>query len=352
MPVHDSNKDVGNEGFDPPGSILSYGWVVVASCTLLHFTAYGICYSFSVFFTSLQYEFSWNRATTSSLFSLYLLLIGVFSIIGGRASDKYGPKIVVLIMGIITGLSLVLTSQIVSPWQLYLTYSVLLSFGMGAMYIIVMSTGSRWFLRKRATALGIIGAGSGLGTVVLAPLSAWLIHSYHWRTAFLITGIIAWCTIVPAALLLKKEPSEIGASIDGLPVSETIQLTNMNTAGGFSLQSAVQSRNFWLFFLVWFSYSFCLHLVMSHVVPRAEDTGITPIRAAVVLSVLQAVAIPSRLVAGFVADMVDKRTIAATFALIMAIAMLWLAAAENMWMFFVFAVTYGLGQPSWPMSSG
>jgi MFS family permease len=181
-----------------------------------------------------------------------------------------------------------------------------------------------------------------LGTVVLAPLSAWLIHSYHWRTAYLVTGIIAWCTILPAALLLKKDPSEVGASIDGLPVSETIQLTNTNAAGGFSLQTAVQSRNFWLFFLVWFSYSFCLHLVMSHVVPRAEDTGITPIRAAVVLSVLQAVAIPSRLVGGFVADMVDKRTIAATFALIMAIAMLWLAAAENMWMFYVFAVTYGL----------
>ncbi|UCG12007.1 MAG: MFS transporter [Deltaproteobacteria bacterium] len=342
MPVHDSDEDVGNERFDPPDSSLFYGWVVVGSCTLLLFIAYGICYSSSVFFTSLQYEFSWNRATTSFLFSLYLLLIGFFSIIGGRTSDKYGPKIVVLMMGIITGLSLVLTSQIVSPWQLYFTYSILLSFGMGAMYVIVMSTGSRWFSRRRATALGIIGAGAGMGTVVLAPLNAWLIHSYHWRTAYLITGIIAWCTILPAALLLKKDPSEVGASIDGLPVSETIQLTDTKAAGGFSLQGAVQSRNFWLFCLVWFSYSFCLHLVMTHVVPRAEDTGITPIRAAVVLSVMQAVAIPSRLLAGFVADMVDKRTIGATFALIMAIAMLWLAAAENVWMFFMFAVTYGL----------
>ena len=107
MPVHESDEDVGKEGFDPPGSSLFYGWVVVASCTLLLFTAYGICYSFSVFFTSLQYEFSWNRATTSFLFSLYLLLVGVFSIIGGRASDKYGPKIVVLIMSILCLISCV-----------------------------------------------------------------------------------------------------------------------------------------------------------------------------------------------------------------------------------------------------
>jgi MFS family permease len=67
-----------------------------------------------------------------------------------------------------------------------------------------------------------------------------------------------------------------------------------------------------------------------------------PIRAAAVLSILTAVAIPSRLVAGFVADMVDKRTIASAFALIIAIAMFWLVFTDKMWMFYLFATIYGI----------
>lgn len=319
-----------------------YGWIIVVSCTLLLATAYGISFSFSVFFSSLQDEFAWSRATTSSLFSLYLLLTGVFSIIGGRFSDKYGPKTVIMVMGAVSGLSLVLTSQVNSPWQLFLTYSVLLSLGAGAMYIIVMSTGSRWFLKKRATALGIIGAGANLGTVIIAPICAWMIHTYHWRSAYLIMGIVAWVIILPTALLLKKDPSEIGANIDGNPFLKKTEGPDSTRSGEFSLRGALKTKNFWLFFLIWFSYSFCLHLVISHMVPRAEDIGMTPIRAAAVLSLMQAVAIPSRLLAGFIADKVDKRTIAVIFALIITLDMLWLVAADMTWMFYLFAVIYGL----------
>ena len=342
MPVNISFNDNGNKGFHSLRSRFFYGWIIVASGTVLLSASFGMCYSFSVFFTSLQNEFSWSRATTSSIFSLYLLLAGMFSVIGGRASDKYGPKNVVLIMGIISGLSLVITSRVQSLWQLYLTYSVLLALGTGAMYIIVMSTGSRWFLRKRATVIGIMGSGSGLGTVIVAPVGAWLISTYHWRSAYIIIGIVAWSVIIPAALLLKKEPSEIGAHIDGKPISETTEFATTPEAGEFSLQKVVTTRNFWLFFLIWFSYSFCLHMIMGHLVPSAEDVGMTPIRAAAVFSILTAVAIPSRLMGGFVADIVDKRTIASAFALIIAITMFWLVFADKMWMFYLFAAIYGI----------
>ena len=333
---------VQNSGIKGMTKKIFYGWVIVASCTLLLATAYGISFSFSVFFSSLQDEFAWSRATTSSLFSLYLLLTGLFSIIGGRFSDKYGPKVVVMVLGTISGLSLVLTSKVESPWQLFLSYSVLLSLGAGAMYIIVMSTGSRWFLKKRATALGIIGAGANLGTVIIAPVCAWIIHTYHWRSAYMIMGIVAWLIILPTALLLKKGPSEIGANIDGDPVLKETEPANTTAVGEFSLREALKTRNFWLFFLIWFSYSFCLHMVISHMVPRVQDTGMTPIRAAATLSLMQAVAIPSRLLAGFIADKVDKRAIAIFFALLITLAMFWLVAADMAWMFYLFAVIFGL----------
>ena len=140
-----------------------YGWYIVAAGTLLMATCFGISYSFSVYFPALQSDFSWNRAATSGVFSLYLVLVCFFSILCGRAIDRYGPKPVVLIMGVVTGISLILTAQVHALWQFYLSYSVLLAAGTGGMYIIVMSTASRWFYRKRATAMGILGTGASLG---------------------------------------------------------------------------------------------------------------------------------------------------------------------------------------------
>jgi MFS family permease len=94
---------------------------------------------------------------------------------------------------------------------------------MGGIYIIAMSTASRWFYRKRATAMGVLGAGGSLGPVVMAPFSAWLIAVYQWRTAYILTGILAWCLMIPAALALKRSPAEIGTGLTEIPVSRSDQ---------------------------------------------------------------------------------------------------------------------------------
>ena len=326
-----------------------YGWYIVAAGTLLMATCFGISYSFSVYFSSLQSEFSWNRATTSGAYSLYLLMVGFFSILCGRAVDRYGPKPVVLIMGLTTGMSLILTAHVHALWQLYFTYSVLLAAGTGGIYIIVMSTAARWFYRKRATAMGILGAGASLGTVVMAPVSAWLIVAYQWRTAYILTGILAWLLMIPGALVLRKDPDEIGVGFDGdrrSPVKPPVA----KNAVTFSILGAIKSISFWYLNLLWFWFSFCLSMVIVHIVPRAQDIGFMPLQAAAVLSILTAVSAVSRLVGGMVADRVDKRKLLAILTTTMALSMVWLAAADQPWMVYLFAVIFGMafgaGDPS------
>jgi len=267
-----------------------YGWYIVAAGTFLLATCFGISYSFSVYFPALQSDFSWNRAATSGVFSLYLLLVGFFSIICGQAIDRYGPKPVVLIMGVVTGISLILTAQVHALWQFYLSYSVLLAAGTGGMYIIVMSTASRWFYRKRATVIGILGTGASLGPVVMAPVSAWLIEAYQ---CFSITGAI-------------KNPS----------------FTYLN--------------------FVWFWFSFCLYMVITHIVPGAQDIGLDPMRAAGVMSILMAVSAVSRVAGGMAADLVDKRKLLAALITAMALSMVWLTSADQSWEIYLFAILFGM----------
>ena len=138
-----------------------YGWIIVATCLVIGTTIYGTRLSFGVFFKSIESEFSLSRAATSGVFSIYMVLCPVFAILAGWASDKYGPRIIILLMGVFTGLSLLLTSQTSSFWHLLITYSMLLSIGTGAVFVVSMSTISRWFDKNRAFALGIVSAGAG-----------------------------------------------------------------------------------------------------------------------------------------------------------------------------------------------
>ena len=342
--ISEKSQPVGS--FSRASGRLYYGWFIVVASALVLLTSFGIEYSFGIFFKALQFEFSWNRALTSSLFSFHLLATGFFSILGGHCLDRYGPRRMFSVMGFITGLSLILVSRASAPWQLYLSYSLLLPMGTGAIYILVMGATSRWFLRKRASALGIIGAGGGLGSVIMSPVIAWMIASYDWRTAYLLLGALAWLVMIPLALVFKKDPSEVGQSVDGGVITKGPAGSDWDKEKGKALSQAVKTKQFWQYFLIWFSYSYCLHIVMGHLVPRAEDSGIDPVRAATVLSLLTAATIPSRVVAGFMADRFNKNRIYVVCALVHLLAMIWLTRADELWMFYVFALGYGLAYGS------
>ena len=158
-------------------------------------------FSFGVFFKSIEAEFDWSRAATSGVFSAYMVVSSVVVIAAGWAVDRYGPRIIILLMGLFTGLSLLLTSQISSPWQLFITYSLLLSIGTGAMHVVLTSTASRWFEKKRGFALGIASSGAGLGMVIMSPFAAYLISGFGWRMAYIVMGLIAWLIAIPLSRL-------------------------------------------------------------------------------------------------------------------------------------------------------
>jgi len=158
---------------------LFYGWVLVVIFLVISTILYGTVQSFGIFFKSIEGAFNLTRATTSAIVSTNMFLAGIATFGVGWALDRYGPKTVVLLMGLFAGLSLLLTSLTNSSWQLFITYSLLLSLGTGAVYAVPTSAISRWFDRKRGLALGISGSGSGLGTLIMAPFATYLISHFN-----------------------------------------------------------------------------------------------------------------------------------------------------------------------------
>ena len=168
------------------GIPMYYGWIIVGVSFINLAVAFGIWYSFSVFFVAILLEFGWTRAATAGVFSAFILVYSVFPIVIGPLLDRLGPRIIFPFGSMVIVIGLLASSRMQSLWQYYLFYGllagmVLSSIGHIAHSIIL----PKWFLRKRGLAVGIAMAGVGIGIVTLVPLSQLMITRFGWRTAYL-----------------------------------------------------------------------------------------------------------------------------------------------------------------------
>jgi OFA family oxalate/formate antiporter-like MFS transporter len=322
-----------------------YGWVVVASFLVIGGVMHGINQSFGVFFKSIENEFGVTRAATSAVVSVQNVFGSAISIVAGWSLDRFGPRIITLFMGFFVGLSLLLTSQTLALWQLFITYSLLFCV-IGAVYTTTVGTVSRWFDKNRGLALGISCAGIGLGTLAIAPFATYLIVSFNWRTAYIVLGIIAWVFIIPLSRLLRRNPGEMGVDPGGVKSgSETGRAKpekgRRTQLIGFSFKEASRTRSFWLFVPISLLTAFCNFLVIIHIVPHATDIGIPAIEAATVMGVIGASNTAGRMLIGRVSDIIDRRKTAVVCALLVAAAMLWLIWSKELLMFYAFGVVFG-----------
>ncbi|MFC1916206.1 MFS transporter [Chloroflexota bacterium] len=338
---------------------LFYGWVVAGTFAVIGTTILGTRVSFGVFFKSIESEFSLTRAATSTVVSMYMLFGCVFAFLGGWALDRYGPRIVTLFTGLFTGLSLVLTSQTSSPWQLFITYSLLLAIGSAPLYVVITSVISRWFDKKRGVALGIGLSGGGLGMIFLPPFATFLISNFDWRMAYIIIGVITWLIVIPLSRLLRKDPHEIGTLPDGVKkdsVNGRRQKPKIEEVGiqqtSLSLSQAFRTRSFWLFICVWLLQGSSVFLISTHLVPHATDIGISAVEAATILSLVGFISIPARLIVGAVSDRIDRKVTAMICALLQAGATAWLIWAQELWMFYLFALVFGFAFGGFPIAIG
>ena len=101
-------------------------------------------------------------------------------------------------------------SRVTEVWQLYAFFGTTLGIGLSASIIPLLSTVSRWFVRRRGLMTGIVLAGLGTGTIFMPILVGQLISGYGWRMAFVALGIISLVSIIIAAQFLRRDPQSQG----------------------------------------------------------------------------------------------------------------------------------------------
>jgi MFS family permease len=316
-----------------------YGYFIVAMSALILVVMHGINSSFGIFFNPLQKEFGWNRAEISAATSISFFVLGLFSIITGKLTDRFGPKVTLAISGIIMAGGYLLMSTLHSLWQLYLFYGLIISIGNSGGDMALLPTVARWFVKRRSLMSSIVKAGTGTGMFVMPLLAAWLITSYSWRTAYLVLAILAFVVILGLSRFIKREPAEMGLKPYG--GTETATTNHDFPDINLSLREVLRTSQFWIlcgtYFLIWY----VSQSTMIHTAPHAVDIGLSVSQAAAVVSMIGGVSILGRLTMGTAGDRIGTRKALIICLLVMLVAQIWLQFASQSWMLYIFAPIYG-----------
>jgi MFS family permease len=316
-----------------------YGWMVAIASSLVTFICYSIRYSFGIFSVSLSEEFEkfgWTDTLICGAFLFSMIVGGLSGIVLGRLIDRYGPKITFGVSGFLVGLGMVLSSQVNALWQFYIFFGLLLGVGMGVSFAPPMAITSKWFVKRRGLALGIVALGIGIGTVVMPPVITYFISAYGWRSAYLIVGFIAWIILISSAFMLKSSPIKNDAS----SYDKNGKSGNLNEE--WDVLEAAKTKSFWLVLLSYAFWNLCLQMIMVQIVPYAEQgIGTSPMVAAVALSLIGASSIFGRIAIGFASDRIGTKRVWLFCLVFQAVAMFWLTETKNVWMLYVFASVFG-----------
>ncbi len=323
---------------------LHYGWVMVlvTACTL---AIYGLTfYSFGVFLMPLTTEFNWDRGALSVAVSINMLVAGGLGPIAGKLSDKYGPRILVTLNGLLAGIAFLLLSQISSLWQVYLIWGLLVAVASSCCWTPIVSATPRWFVKKRGIAIGLVSAGWGVSGVIGPILAQWLISAYDWRQAYIVLGLITFVTIVPLAQFMKHSPERMGLMPYGGSGNVREGESLAATAEGISLKQAIKTSHFWLFGLILVCFFFCLQVIIVHIISYAVDVRIPATIAASTLSIIGVGSVIGRLFMGFVSARIRSKLALTACLAAATIALILLLFTKEVWILYVFAIIFGLAQ--------
>ncbi|OKP90447.1 MFS transporter [Paenibacillus helianthi] len=180
-------------------------WRILIASVIINICV-GAVYAFSIFALPLTKVFDVTMPDIMLAFTINAAIAPIPMILGGKLVDKGGAKRAIFIGGAMFGLGFILSGLATAPWMLYITYGVITGVGQGIVYSATIGNTVKLFPDKRGLATGIVTAGYGGGTIVIAPIANALISSNGVQSALITLGIAFLALILSLGLLVKPTP--------------------------------------------------------------------------------------------------------------------------------------------------
>lgn len=254
-------------------------WSIAFAGLLANAACWGTIFSFAAFLDSMKDEFHTSLGATALIFALPTFLSFGLGIVAGPVADRYGPRRVVACGAVLMGSGLLITSRAPNLPVAVAAYGLGVGLGVACYLVPVTACIGGWFVRHRAIALGLSSSGIGFGTVLLVPIVERMIDNFGWRTAYVVLAVVCTTSLALTSLITARPPNAVSA---GRPSLQRIR-------------QAAAPGPFAQLYLGGLLFSAALYVPFVFLVRYAKDHGISSGSAALLLSVLGASNIVSRL---------------------------------------------------------
>ncbi len=178
-----------------------YRWVQLVAGIVCMAMIANLQYGWTLFVNQIDAKYHWGRPAIQVAFTLFVLLETWLVPVEGYLVDRFGPRIVVLVGGILCGIAWMMNAYADSLAFLYVAAAIA-GLGAGAVYGTCVGNALKWFPDRRGLAAGLTAAGFGAGSALtIIPISA-MIKSSGYEQTFLYFGIGQGVIVVLVSLFL------------------------------------------------------------------------------------------------------------------------------------------------------
>ena len=297
-----------------------YGWIVVAIAFVTMALGVNARTSFSLLFPPILDEFEWSRGTVAATFSIGFIISTILTPFIGAMMDNFGPRLVLPLGGILTGVGLILSTFSSEPWHFFITLGVLVVGGSVFMsYFGHTLFLPNWFDRRRGLAMGLAFAGAGVGAILIFPWMQYAIETSGWRDTCNILAMIILLILVPINILFQRHrPQDLGLEVDGGRITDAV----VENARRINVDSRIVDRNwieiewtvlkaintpkFWWLVIAFSMALYAWYTVQVHQTKYLIDIGISSKEAALALALVGVTGIVGQIMIGALSDQIGR----------------------------------------------
>ena len=318
----------------PSSSIESRAsWVVASVALCIMAMSFGAAWITAVALKDIAAEVGGIRSIPALASALAWLGSGIGGIVMGRIADRIGTRWTVMFGALMIAAGLAL-STLGPPWPLWIGHGLFIGLiGLGGINAPIYIYVSRWFDRRRGSALALISSGSYLAGALWPPAFERMIAGFGWRQTMLWYAIAEIVIVVPLAAIYFRYPPEV--------------IHPAETAASAGSQARVLGwpPNAVFAMMCCAAVLCCIPMAMpqGHLVAFCSDLGISRSVGALMLSVLLGTAFLSRQIWGAISDRIGGLATVLIGSAWQASAMIAFLVTQNEVGLFTVAAAFGLG---------
>ena len=319
---------------DQESSIRYPGWGVLAAAFTGVMVSFApiVPYTFSLFLDPLHAAFGWKREAMGGAFALAAITVALVSPLIGILLDRFPPRRIILPGILVFAAGLAALSRL-SPHilQFYVTFFVIGLVANATAQFAYTRTILTWFTSYRGLALALLLTGSGIGSILIPPLTEWMIQHHGWRSGFLLLGGIATLGFPFTALLVRNRPEA------------AIVRSEHHSDASMTVAAALRTAAFWILAFITILSAFSENGLVTNLASILTQHGVLAGTAALALSVRGGAGIVGRLGIGYAIDRVSPERIQSLVLALAAAGTLIIAFAGAAWPAILGAAILGVG---------